>query len=279
MSVEKDEFDYQDLRLIQGAERDKLILAILKTIEADTHHIASPERHAVWEKGWQERLQAFRASRNEKDLIPQFIKPGMPVRWRQQFYHPSNPDHELNYVRMVQGHIGDFMAECSSIHEFGCGTGFNLLALKRRYPNKSAIGYDFSPAAVALTEDAGRELGVKGYTFDMAKPEIWPPALGDNAGVFTFGSVEQLGPHGFQKFSDYLIAQRPRVVVHIEPIPELLDPTNLVDHLSLMFHRKRQYTYGLLGYLHERVQVVEAERSWFGSTMIESYAQIVWRAR
>ena len=268
-----------DLRLISGAERDKLILAILKNIDADMQLIASPERHSVWEKGWQERLHAFRASRDENELIPQFIRQGMPVRWRQQFYHPADPDHELNYVRMVQEHIGDFMYDCKSIHEFGCGTGFNLLALKRRFPEKAAIGYDFSPAAVALTEEAGRELGIKGYTFDMSKPDIWPPNLGESAGVFTFGSVEQLGPQGFQKFIDYLIAQRPRMVVHIEPVPELLDPTNLVDHLSLMFHKKRQYTYGLLGYLDKHVRVEEAERSWFGSTMLESYAQIVWRVR
>ena len=268
-----------DLRLIDGAERDKLILAILRMIDADTQHIASPERHAVWEKGWQERLHAFRSSRDERDLIPQFLKPGLPVRWRQQFYHPADPEHELNYVRMVQAHIGDLMIECESIHEFGCGTGFNLLAIKRRYPTKSVHGYDFSVAAVALTEDAGRQLGVQAHIFDMADPERWKPHLGANAGVFTFGAVEQLGPHGFQKFIDYLIEQRPKVVVHVEPVPELLDPENLVDHLSLMFHRKRQYTYGLLGYLHERVQVVEAERSWFGSTMLESYAQIVWRPK
>jgi len=270
-----------DLRLIDGAERDKLILAILKRIDADRQQVASPERAAVWEKGWAESLAAFRKTRAEDSLIPAFIRPGMPVRWRQQFYHPADPWHELEHVKMQQAHIGDLMDECDSIHEFGCGTGFNLLALARRYPTKPLYGYDFSPAAVTLTEEVGKTFSalIEANIFDMRSPERRTPKLGPNAGVFTFGSIEQLGPQGFQKFIDYLIAQKPRVVVHVEPVPELLDPNNLVDHLSLMFHRARKYTYGLLGYLHERVHILETERSWYGSTMLESYAQVVWRPR
>lgn len=271
-----------DLRLIEGSERDRLILAILKRIDTDQQVIAAPERIAAWEQGWAEQLKAFRESPSEDALVPRFIRPGMPVRWRQQFYHPADPWHELNYVRMVQGHIGDLLQECATIHEFGCGTGFNLCALGKRFPGKLLYGYDFSAASCTLTEAAGQHFGyrINAEVFDMSMPNgALRPKLGHDAGVFTFGSIEQLGPHGFQRFIDYLIEQRPRVVVHIEPVPELLDPNNLVDHLSLMFHRKRQYTYNLLGYLHDRVVMKEVERSWFGSTMLESYATIVWQTR
>jgi SAM-dependent methyltransferase len=267
-----------DLRLIDGAERDRLILAILKRIDADRPIYAND---AEWERGWAEQLIEFRAHPAEDALIPKFIRPGMPVRWRQQFYHPADPLHELNYVRMVQEHLGDLMLGCESIHEFGCGTGFNLIALAKRHPQALLYGYDFSRSACSLTEAAAQHFGyrINAEVFSMAMSVPLRPKLGAGAGVFTFGSIEQLGPQGFQNFIDYLIEQRPAIVVHIEPVPELLDPANLVDHLSLMFHRKRQYTYGLLGYLHERVRVTEVERSWFGSTMIESYAQIVWKPK
>jgi len=274
----------QELHLIQGAARDRLILGIMKAIDEDKQIISSYERTEQWENGWGENLRAFRASWAEADLIPKFIRPGQPIRWRQQFYQPMDEWHELNFVRMMQSHIGDFIEEngCERIHEFGCGTGINLLAMGRRFPKALLYGYDASPSAVTLTEEVGKRfsLHLVAEQIDMrAMP--WTPMLGDKAGVFTFGALEQLGSHGFQKFIDYLVQQKPRVVVHIEPVPELLDPENIVDWLSLRFMRKRGYTEGLLPYLHrhEGVSLLEVERSWFGSKMIESYATIAWRVK
>ena len=267
-----------ELRLIEGAERDRLILSILNRID-DEDGFTAEERAAAWESRWREQLEAFRVSPLDSLLIPRFIRAGQPVRWRQQFYHPTDHQHELNYVRMMQEHIGDRMEGCKSIHEFGCGTGFNLLAMKRRFPGATVAGYDYSRAAVALASESARHYGLSITTsrFDMATQEPIAYTLGPDSGVFTFGALEQLGPRRFQAFIDYLIEQRPSIVVHVEPVPELLDPDNLVDALSLRFHRRRGYTEGLLAYLHGRVNMLEVERSWFGSTMIESYAQVVWR--
>lgn len=268
---------------ITGTERDALILEILNRIDTDPQRIASPERVAAWEKGWQEALDKFRADPKEENIIPAFIRPGKPLRVQQKFVQPEDPDAELNYCRWLQrGVLAPLFSDCASITEFGCGTGFNLVALGRVYPQKPLYGFDFSEFAVEMTAEAGKALGVNILTayFDMKTLEPFPYTLGKDAGVFTFGAIEQLGS-GFEKFIEYLIDQKPKLVVHIEPIVELMDPKNLVDALGIRFHRKRGYTEGLLPYLqwHPKVEVLDVQRSYFGSLMFESYGRIVWRVR
>lgn len=271
-------------REITGAERDALIVSILDKIENDQQRIASPERVTAWRKGWQEALDRFKAKPSEEALIPAFIRSGQPLRVNRKFVMPSEPDAELLYCRLLQrGFLAPLFKDCSFIYEFGCGTGFNLTALAGVYPEKVFFGYDFCEQAVQLTSLAGKFIGkeIVAARFDMATLEPLKYTLGPGAGVFTFGSIEQLGGHNFKNFIDYLIEQKPKVVAHIEPIVELMDPANLVDALGIRFHKRRGYTEGLLPYLqaHPRVKVELVERSGFGSLMFESYGRIVWRPR
>ena len=269
-------------REIIGAERDALILSILDRIDHDEQRIASFGRAAAWQKGWGEALEKFKAKPCEEALVPAFIRPGQPLRVDRKFVMPKEPDAELLYCRLLQrGFLAPLFKDCSSIAEFGCGTGFNLVALARVYPEKDFFGCDFCAEAVQMTRLAGKLVGKDFDTalFDMARPVKY--TLGPGEGVFTFGSMEQLGGHNYKAFIDYLIEQRPKVVAHIEPIVELMDPANLVDALGIRFHRRRGYTEGFLPYLqsHPGVKVEHVERSHFGSLMFESYGRIVWRVR
>lgn len=255
---------------IVGDERDALLLKILKRLEEARPH-ADAE---AWERGWHEALKRFRAYPHEESLVPTFIR-DEPVRWRGAFFSGD----EFAYVRDIQSWIaGEFM-ECDRVYEFGCGTGFNLVALARRNRWQMFAGFDRSQHAVSLVREAAQALSlpITADYFDMVVPG--PIPIPENTGVLTFGAMEQLG--NFQPFIDYLLEQRPSKVVHVEPIPELLDPGHLIDWLSLSFHEKRGYTVGLLPYLenHPGIEVLQAERSYFGSLMLESYARLVWRPR
>ena len=73
-----------------------------------------------------------------------------------------------------------------------------------------------------------------------------------------------------------------RLVVHVEPIGELLDQNNLMDYLSLEYFKKRNYLSGYLTRLQElesrrKIQVIKAQRSHMGSFFIDGYSIIVWR--
>jgi hypothetical protein len=271
------------MREIVGEERDSLILHVLERIEADTQRIAAPERTAAWERGWLEQLQRFRDAPHDDSLVPAFFRAGQPVRWRQGYWQPDDPEHELKHARRMQRTVlAEAFAGCASVHEFGAGTGFNLVALARLEPKRPYWGYDFSFPAVQLISDAGQMLGlpVRGAWFNMAKPVDME--FGPDAGVLTFGAVEQLGgSEAFKPFIEWLITKRPKIVLHVEPTVEFYDPANLIDNLAIRFHRKRGYTTGLLPYLqaHPQVEMLKAERGWFGSLMLEAYNTILWRVK
>lgn len=267
---------------IRGAERDALILEIIERIERDTQRIAAPERTAAWEHGWLEALDKFRKDPREESLIPAFVRAGQPLRVDGDLWH-GNGASELQYIRALQnGPIADAFKDCTHVYEFGCGTGFNLVALAKLMPGKTYTGLDFSFPAVQLVNEAAQvfQLNLRGAWFNMARPSDM--ALAGNAGVLTFGAVEQLGgSEAFKPFVEYLIAERPSIVLHIEPAIELYDPANLLDNLAMRFHKKRGYTTGLLPYLqaHPKVEVLSVERAHFGSLMHEGYSRILWRPK
>ena len=69
------------------------------------------------------------------------------------------------------------------------------------------------------------------YThFDMLSP---PDSyqIAENSGVFTSGSLEQLGSD-YEPFLEFPLKKYPRVCVHWEPLHQLYDQTNLFDYVA-----------------------------------------------
>lgn len=265
---------------IEGTERDALILQIQRRIESDTQVVGAPERTAVWERGWAESLERFRKNPVADSLIPAFIHIENPVRWKQDYWMPDDALNELKHVRKMQRVIGNYLKDCENVVEFGCGTGFNLVALGERYPEREFMGLDFSPSACELAGYAGDTLGLYIDTapFDMNAPSNIE--INKGWGMFTFGSIEQLAGR-FHNLMEYMLSMQPKMVVHVEPIIELYDANNFVDSLAIAFHRKRGYTEGLLPWLRDdpRVNLIHVERTYFGSLMLEGYNLIVWRPK
>ena len=267
------------MRKIEGKERDDLILRILKRIESDTQIVGAPDRAEVWERGWAEVMAKFRGNPIKESLIPAFIHQTQPVRWRQEFCTPTVDMNELDHVRYIQTLLADFLKDCDPIAEFGCGTGYNLVALAECFPIKYFCGYDFAQSAVDLVHQAAwaMQLNINSEQYDMKHPR---GVLAEGTGVFTFGAIEQLAGE-FKPFMEWLISQKPRIVIHVEPMIELLDENNLVDYLAIMFMKKRGYTSGLLPWLQNdpRIEVFHVERTGFGSLMIEGYNIVCWRLK
>lgn len=258
---------------ITGKDRDALLLRILKKLDEAKPHADA----GAWERGWQAALDRFREFPTAGALVPAFIDPTQPVRMAGAFWHNMN-NEELAYCREEQSWLAKQLADCHHIVEFGCGTGFNLVALAYLLEGKSFLGVDRAPQAVQLVAEAAEalDLPILSGRFDMLAPH---GTCAERAGVFTFGAMEQLGD--FEPFIEWLLEQKPQRVVHIEPIPEMLDEHNLLDWLSLKFHEKRGYTRGLLPHLrsHPRIEILHERRSHFGSLMLESYGEIVWQPK
>lgn len=280
--IEEEDFSY---RIPQGEERDRIVLEVLRRLDADSQKIGAPERKAVWERGWRDALDDYVSSNYASlGVVPKFIRPNQPVRLNRQYVLPSNPQFELRFVEVLREWMfRRFFADVEEVQEFGCGTGFNLVSLAGMFPKKRLFGSDFVPASVELVNQiaAHGRLPISARVFDM----IAPPAdyeLTPGSGVFTFGSLEQLGSR-FERFLDFLLDHRPGVCLHVEPTIELYDKCDLVDHLAICFHRKRGYTEGFLPRLQalaaeRRIELLRVTRLNFGSLMMEGYNLIVWRA-
>lgn len=279
--IQRHDFSYRE---IVGDEHDKLILDVLKRIDCDQQIIGAEERKEVWHKGWDANLQEFLSTDFALEaLIPKFIRPGQPVRLKRSFVFPNNPDFELRFVEVIRSWIfEEFFARFDNVYEFGCGTGFNLVPLAQRFPDKKLFGSDFVQSSVDLVNSIAQhyKLNLSATLFDMISPNPDYRILPSSA-VFTFGAIEQLASR-FESFVGFLLKQKPALCLHIEPTVELYDDAHLIDFLGIKFHRKRGYTEGFLPMLQKlaaegRAEVQRVKRLYFGSLFMEGYSLIVWR--
>jgi len=279
--IEKHDFRYRQL---EPEERDKIILDVLKKIETDRQIIGAPERYNVWYEGWQANLKDFLESGYDLEkLTPKFIRPNQAVRLNQDYVLPINSNFELDYISVFRIWLfKKYLNNFDAIYEFGCGTGFNLVALSQIYPDKRLYGLDFVMSSVDLVNKIGEthKLNLKSYIFDMVSPDgVFE--LEQNSAVFTFGAIEQLAGK-FDAFLKFLLKEPPGICIHIEPAIELYDQNNLVDYLAIKFHEKRGYTENLLPYLQNlecqrKIEILKTKRLFFGSLYMEGYSLIVWR--
>ena len=278
------ELDFE-LNLIEKEEKDKLIMFIIDKIRSDSQIIAAPERKMQWEVGWSENLQNYLSDRkNLRSLVPRYVRGGQPIRWNKSFYKTSDPNFELNFIQVLRSFLyGNYIKNrAESVYEFGAGTGHNLIHFAKMDPKLKLTGLDFTKSSVELLNKLAIDLSInlKGEFFDMLSPDEFSIELPESAAVLTFGAVEQLGDK-FTIFLNYLLAKKPRIVIHIEPIIELYDKSNLLDYLADWFQGKRGYTSRFLDAIkaaekNRKVRLVHIKRLYFGSLMMEGYNLIIW---
>ena len=276
---EKD-FRYE---ILEGEERDKVILDVLKKIEADKQVIGSEERKEEWFRGWAENLEEFIQRGLDFDaLVPKFIRDDQIVRYNGNYIRPSNPKFELDFITVFRTWLFQkYLEQYDAIYEFGCGTGFNLVLISHLFPRKKLHGLDFVRSSVDLVNKISEfsDLNIQGHLFDMITPDE-KFGLSKNSAVLTFGAVEQLAGR-FEEFLEYLLRQRPKLCIHVEPTVELYDENKLFDYLAMKFHRKRGYTEKFLPRLQElesqgKVKIHKIKRLFFGSLFMEGYMYFVW---
>jgi len=269
-----------------GAERDRIVLQVMQHVDSDKPTQVGEHRAGIWESCWSDNLQKFIDGGYDPDkLVPDFIKPGQPIRLNQDYVIPLSARFELDFFQVCRAFLFDrFFADVQSVYEFGCGSGFNLLALARQQPGKKLCGLDWSASSNRTLDLMGQKLGldISGRQFDFFKPDA-SLELGPASGVLTMCALEQVGPrHG--SFVEFLLAKKPAICVNMEPLLELYDEKNLADHLAIRFHRKRGYLDGFLTSLRKlagdgRVEILEERRFHFGSLYHECYSYVAWRPR
>lgn len=280
--IQKANFAYRE---VEGKERDKVILSVLKRISSEELTVAGDEgARARWEKGWSENLQSLtRKNFDPSVLVPKYIRPNQAVRLNQEYVMPQDSRFELNWYRVFTYWLFQkYFEKVDAIYEFGCGSGINIAILAQMFPDKKLVGLDWAVASKKVLDNLAKAHGwnVEGRVFDFFKPGGGLKLL-ENSAVLTVGALEQTGLR-YRAFLDYLLKTSPSICVNIEPICEWYDENNAVDYLAIMFHRRRGYWEGFPTLLKEleddgKVEILKMKRSYFGSLFIEGYSQSIWK--
>ncbi len=271
-------------RVLEGQERDRSILEILKFVSEDTKLVATPDRQAVWHSGWNDNLKMFRMNKDLSFLEPKFISSGEVVRLNKELVFPEDPSFLKNYIKLIQlWFFGEYGRGYKDLHEFGCGTGFNLVVMAKLFPKSNIYGYDYVQSSVDLVKEMSIEYGfnIQSKLFDMISPNC-SVDIKDSC-IFTCASIEQLGDK-YHNFIEFLLYKKPGICCHLEPITELLDEDNLIDYLAIKFQSKRNYSFGFLPYLQSleaenKLEILKIKRICFGSLYTEGYNYIIWKPK
>lgn len=244
------------------------------------------ERLEVWNRGWSENLLALDSLALEFALIPKYFREKPMLRWNETFIEPLSPHFEYKMLSFFRNWLFDkYLRDRSSVYEFGCGTGHNLIDIRSVNPRAQLWGLDWAKSS----QDILKALKAKGLvdnlyaqSFDLFRPDL-NFKLEKDCAVLTVASLEQTGER-FHAFLDYLIQQKPKICLHLEPIIEFLDPKSELDRLSIEYFEKRNYLRGFLDELKRReglneIQILKAQRNSIGGLPIQAYSIVVWAPR
>jgi hypothetical protein len=280
-AIARADFRYQRLT---PAERDDVIRYVEARLDSGDLSQVGEHRQDVWNTGWGENLDAFAASGFELDsLVPRFIRTGPIVRLDQDYVRRVDPKFEFLFHDAVRRWLFlEFMADVEAVYEFGSGSAYNLVAISEMAPDIRLVGLDWAESAVRLTNMIGQRRGLRltGRPFDFFHPTA-DVELGAGVAAVTIHALEQVGPR-HEMFLQFLLAKRPRICVHMEPMLDLYDPENLVDSLAIRYHTARGYLNGFLPRLRQleaagQVEILTQQRLRFGSLYHEAYSILVWR--
>jgi hypothetical protein len=272
-------------RNLSQAEREILVKSISDKIADPTVNQAGPNFQKNWEKNWEENLVNFKNSHLDSDLIPKFISSNESLRFKGDYIIPLVPDFEMKLVRILRQHVFEkYLSDIDALHEFGAGTGFNLIHFGQMYPMKQLHGYDWVESAVNLISLAGKSKAIKIDTklFDMFKPD-YSIEIANNSGLLTVGALEQPGKN-WHDFLSFMISKKFSIYINIETIYEnYLGSDNPITNLAKLYIEKRNWLQGYFQELQNletkgMIEIIE-QRVIVGSRFHDSWSYTVWKLK
>jgi hypothetical protein len=275
-------------------ERDGLLHEIDLEIDKGLLKKSGPHRHSDWNTGWGENLRALMAVEGADS-----VGALSPKYFRKHSYERLGGVHvkvaTYNGIETtLLGFIVDALTEnlahkydVRELWEFGCGTGHHLLRMRNFLPNVKLVGLDWAESSQLILQEISQRLKtseITGENFDYFNPNFnLKPKNPDSPAIFlTVASLEQIGDR-HDRFLEYVLSSGPSVVLHIEPIAEVLGDTR-EEQLSKKYFSARNYLSGYLTALRNLekqglASILSAERTGLGSMFIEGYSVVVWEPK
>jgi len=245
--------------------------------------VVGEHRASIWRDAWQDHLDDFVKSGYALEALnPRFMGGTVLLRWQDAYIEGVTERFEVAFLEIFRDWLfRTYLAGTAHLYEFGSGSAFNVAAYAKLYPEADITALDWAPAAVTLANLLGERHGMKiaGQRFDFFAPDSGFE-FAPNSSVLTMCALEQVGDR-FRPFLDFLLAKRPRRVVHMEPMLELYDPDLPHDALAIRYHQQRKYLSGLLPHLRSlekagTIRILKVQRLKFGSRFHECFSLVAW---
>ncbi len=245
--------------------------------------VVGEHRASIWRDAWQDHLDDFVKSGHALEALnPRFVGGTVLLRWQGEYIEGVTERFELAFLEIFRDWLfRTYLADTAHLYEFGSGSAFNVAAYAQLYPQTDITALDWAPAAVTIANLLGERHGMKiaGQRFDFFAPDSGFEFAPDSS-VLTMCALEQVGDR-FQPFLDFILAKRPRRVVHVEPMLELYDPDLPHDALAIRYHQQRKYLSGLLPHLRSlektgAIRLLKVQRLKFGSRFHECFSVVAW---
>ena len=274
-----------DLRFteITPEERDEYILEAVRALVNPELKVAGEHRIGDWERGWGENFDIFCKTGNPDAAVPLYFGKHPLVRWRRRWVRPVSESFDYRIIcLLVEYAMERYMKDAAGIYEFGCGPGYHLLRARKINPTAHLVGLDWTTASQKILNgmaESGIDPNLEGRNFDFYHPDETLEFL-PNSVAYSVAALEQVGPR-HEAFIHFMLKKKPELVVHFEPIDEVLEKDDLHDQLSVLYSNKRNYLKGYLPRLEEleregKLTIHRKQRVHSGSFFIEGHSLIVW---
>jgi len=279
--LEENPLKYENL---SNKQLNDYLINVIKVLIGDIKK-SGKHRLAEWESGWEENLNEFKETKNFNLLIPKYHSKNRYVRWKQNIVNPLSKTFDYDiHIAFVDTILNNYLEGIENVYEFGAGPAYHLLRLQKQFPNLNFCGLDWTKTSQEIIKEINNIFGteIDGHRFDFFEPDnlfkIKPNSL-----IYSVAALEQVGDR-YKDYINYLIEQKPAICIHMEPMAEFLDETNLIDYLSIEYFRKRNYLCGFMDYLKtlealNKIEIVNTKRLYTGSYFIEGHSMIAWRVK
>ena len=264
---------YDELNSEQYKEYYELCLEMLnKKLEID------------WQDDWFNVLQNLRTNNeNVKSIIrPKWFRESAFVNIQNCLSLTETPYVDWEYQLITRQMLFyTHLKDIENICEFGSGSGTNFYLINEILQDKNFILSDISVTSLKIIEELKRKLNRNNLTYSNIDIEQdIDLQLPDNTAVITTSVLEQIGDN-YKNFINFILKEKPQIVINVEPIVELLDSKNGFDNVMNLYCEKRKYLAGYLTELEKlekqkKIKIIMKKRTMVSGTFIEN-SVLIWK--
>ena len=264
---------YNELNSKQYKEYYELCLEMLnKKLEVD------------WQDDWFSVLQNLQTNNdNVKSIIrPKWFRESAFVNIQNCLSLTETPYVDWEYQLITRQMLFyTHLRDIENICEFGSGSGTNFYLINEILQNKNFILSDISVTSLKIIEELKRKLNRNNLIYSNIDIEQdIDLQLPDNTAVITTSVLEQIGDN-YKNFINFILKEKPQIVINVEPIVELLDSKNGFDNVMNLYCEKRKYLAGYLTELEKlekqkKIKIIMKKRTMVSGTFIEN-SVLIWK--